>query len=701
LDKRPVTIDDLARLRQAGDPRISPDGSRIVFAVKTVRADQNRYETHLWLVATAGAGGAPPGAPRQVTFSGKGNETSPRWSPDGTRIAFLSEREDGKRTQVHVLPIDGGEAECVTDLAPGGVDGLAWAPDGGRLAFRFRPADTEWSEEAVEERKKRKASSPPRLMTRLHYREEGSGFVPAARWRVHVLDLATRATMPVTPEDRDSGPPVWAPDGTRIAVVRNTAPDPDLLPNSEEIFVFPADASADAKAAPLHVNAPLGPKESLSWSPDGAYLAYVGHDDPDEIWGVRNQHPWVARADGGAEPARDLTPGWDVQAGNAVIGDVLGGGASGPFWSADSRTVLFLATDRGTADVYSASIEPGGNVSSASPGAAPKRLTEGVHVVSAFTVDAAGESAALLVGTPGDAGDVYVFSRGRAFFRRLTRLNDDVLDALDLPSPVFFEAPSPDGQRTVPCWAIRPPSFGDGSGGPLPTVLYIHGGPHLGYGHSLFHEYQALAAAGYVVLYPNPRGSKGYGEAWTAAIRGNWGPPAQEDCLACVDYAIQQGWTDPKRVGVAGGSYGGYLTGWMIGNAPGRWAVAVAERGVYNLHSMAGTCDFVWRDHDYFQANATNDPADYLRNSPITSAGRVTTPTLIVHSEGDLRCPIEQAEQYFAALKRAGKAEVAFLRYGAESNHNLSRGGPPDLRLDRQRRIHEWFERHLKAPQQP
>jgi dipeptidyl aminopeptidase/acylaminoacyl peptidase len=215
------------------------------------------------------------------------------------------------------------------------------------------------------------------------------------------------------------------------------------------------------------------------------------------------------------------------------------------------------------------------------------------------------------------------------------------------------------------------------------------------YGHALFHEYQALASAGYTVLFPNPRGSKGYGEAWTGAIRGNWGEPAQADCLACVDYAIGQGWSDPNRLGIAGGSYGGYLTAWILGHSD-RFAAGVAERGVFNLQSMAGTCDFVWRDRDYFRADTTADPADYLRNSPLTYANDITTPLLLIHSEGDLRCPIEQAEQLFAALNMRGR-DVRFLRYGPEASHGLSRSGPPDLRLDRQRRIHAYFDRYLKS----
>ncbi|MES2464532.1 MAG: S9 family peptidase [Armatimonadota bacterium] len=680
MEKRRTTIDDLTRLRQANDPQISPDGTRIVFTIKTTDTKKNRYNTHLWSVATG-----PDGTGlKQLTF-GKGSESSPRWSPDGKTLAFISAREDKHKPQIFLLPLDGGEAERVTDLAQGALDSLAWSPDGTKIAFRFRPTDDAWTEDAGEERKKKDLSSPPHEFTRLHYREEGAGFVPQAVWRIYVMDAATRAVTAVTPEDRDSGAPCWSPDSKQIATVRNTAKDPDLLPNATEIFVYPAAGSEDTAA--VKVPAPLGPKDSLAWSPDGCYIAYQGHDCYEEVWGVTNQHIWVAPVTEEYGTARDLTAAWDVHCDNAAIGDSAGSGESGPFWSSDSKTLRFLATTNSTVDIYAVSLE-------AQQGALPKRVTEGVHAVTGFSVDASSETLALLLSTPGDAGDIYVYGRGSAFFRRLTRLNDELLDTLDLPSPTYFEVSSPEG-HTVPCWAILPPGYLEDPK-PLPTILYIHGGPHLGYVHNLFLEYQALAAAGYVVLYPNPRGSKGYGESYTGAIKGNWGDPAQADCLACVDYAVSQGWTAADRVGVAGGSYGGYLTGWIVGHASERFAAAVAERGVFNLHSMAGTCDFVWRDYGYFNANATDNPAEYLRNSPLTYADAMDTPLLIIHSEGDRRCPIEQAEQLYAALKRAEKPDVVFLRYGGESNHNLSRGGPPDMRLHRQHKIHAWFDKYLK-----
>ncbi len=680
MSKRPTTIDDLTRICTPSDPQMSPDGSRIAFVLKTMDAEKNKYFSHIWMVPTAGDGEA-----RQWTRS-QNSEGSPRWSPDGRYLAFTSGREE-KKGQIFLLPTDGGEAEKVTDLPQGGIGDIAWSPDGTRIAFTFRPTDEAWREEAVEERKKKERSSPPREITRLHYREEGTGFVGGGRWHLQVLDIASRTIRQITSGERDYGPFCWSPDGARLACVTNTADDPDLRPNAEDLFVFPAAAGLPEGTEPQKLNCPPGPKSALAWSPDGSHIAYLGHDKADEVWGVTNVHPWVVPTDDG-RPARDLAPNWDVHCGSAAMSDVAGGGESGPFWAEGSggASLLVLASEQGAVNLYRLAL--GGEV-------APQRLTEGAHAVPGFTTDARGETAALLLGTPLDAGDLYALSlQDEDFPRRLTWLNQELFDEVELSAPETFDAPTAAAEgHAVPSWALLPPDFAHHPT-PRPTLLYIHGGPHLMYAHTLFHEYQALAAAGYVVLYPNPRGSKGYGEAWTSAIRGDWGGPAHADVLACVDYAIAQGWADPDRLGVLGGSYGGYLTGWVVGHAD-RFAAAVAERGVFNLQSMAGTCDFVWRDHDYFDANTWDDPADYLRNSPLTYAGEITTPLLIIHSEGDLRCPIEQAEQLYAALKRQ-KKEVVFLRYGPEANHNLSRGGPPDLRLDRQRRITAWFDTYLK-----
>ncbi|WP_309723209.1 S9 family peptidase [Armatimonas sp.] len=448
-----------------------------------------------------------------------------------------------------------------------------------------------------------------------------------------------------------------SPGGHLNAYTQNVADDPDRKAGATAIFT--EDSLGGDHKQVEH----LGPVAGLCWSPDGKYLAFLGHDDPDEVWGTKNAHVWVVDVETGI--SRDLTPGWDVTAGDLALGEVYGRGDTGPVWESET-SLLFVASDRGEVGVYRIGL--GGGV--------PEKITpEGCSEVGVSV--AAGKIATLRM-TGKDEGAVFV--DGKRVSWNLGGFYEKLL----------FIEPKAFSVGEVPCFALIPE--GDG---PFPTILYIHGGPHLMYGRwHLFHEYQALAAAGFAVLYPNPRGSKGYGEAWTGAIRDNWGAPAMDDCMACVDYAIAQGWSDPSRLAVMGGSYGGYLTAWIVGHTD-RFACAIAERGVYNLQSFGGTTDFVQTDHSYFLSNHTDDTESFRRNSPITYAGNVKTPLLVVHSEGDLRCPVSQGDEYFRAVKRTSSAEVSYLRFGPEASHELSRGGPPDLRIERQKRFHEWLRKHL------
>jgi dipeptidyl aminopeptidase/acylaminoacyl peptidase len=296
-----------------------------------------------------------------------------------------------------------------------------------------------------------------------------------------------------------------------------------------------------------------------------------------------------------------------------------------------------------------------------------------------------------VAGDPLHPGDVYgiELTGAPAELRRLTDANGSLLAELELAAPEEVVAPSGDGE--VHGWLLRPKS-----GAPAPLVLYIHGGPHTQYGWSMLHEFQLLAARGYAVLYTNPHGSRGYGQAHVEAIRSDWGGADYRDLMAAVDHAVTLPGIDPERLGVTGGSYGGYMTNWIVGHTD-RFRCGITQRSVVNLHSMGGTCDFNFSESPYFGGNTWSEPERFLAQSPLSYAGNVRTPLLILHSEGDLRCPIEQAEQLFAALRRQGK-EVELVRYPREANHGLSRCGPPDLRRDRLERILGWLDRWLRAP---
>lgn len=655
MQPRLTTIEDLLRFAAPSYPRLSPDGRWLAYVVKTVDEKKNRYETQLWLAPTDLSF-----RPRPLTFGE--SIGSFQWMPDSQSLLFV--RAKDKKSQIWQLRLDGGEAQTLTALPAGGIGEVVLVGDILRI-FTFKPTDDEWTESASEKRKAENLSSPPRVIERLRWRGEGAGWLPKSKQQLHA-HWADDDVF-IHESEREWGNLCVSPDGEWLAYTQNVGADPDQSFGSQAIFIVSmADLRSPASEREVAGRrlGHLGPVGGLCWSPDGTHLAFLGHDSPDEVWGVKNNHLWLVEVVTGE--SRDLTPDWDVTVGDVSLGEVYGRGDNGPVWESDT-SLLFVGSDRGEVGVYRVGI--GGGV--------PERVTPAGCSELGFSY-AAGKLATLRM-SGGDAGQVYL--DGQSVSGDLTRFDE----------PVRFIEPIAFTAGDVPCFALIPE--GDG---PHPTVLYIHGGPHLMYGRwQLFHEYQALAAAGFVVLYPNPCGSKGYGEAWCGAIRDNWGEPAMADGMACVDYAIAQGWSDPQKLAVMGGSYGGYLTGWIIGQTD-RFACAIAERGVYNLQSFGGTTDFVQRDFAYFSSNHTDDTESFRRNSPLTYAGKVKTPVLIVHSEGDLRCPVSQADEYFRAVKKTNPAETLYLRYGPEANHELSRGGPPDLRIDRQRRFHDWLKKYLK-----
>ena len=385
--------------------------------------------------------------------------------------------------------------------------------------------------------------------------------------------------------------------------------------------------------------------------------------------------------------ARDLTLGLDRPVGHHTLGDTSESevGAASIIWSADGARLFFLVSDRGSCHLYSVD-RSGGEL---------LQLTQGAIDVCSFSVDRQTSQFALQVGSAAEPGDVYLLptagGNGSAPLR-LTDLNRKWKAGLTLSTPEEIWFDTYDGKK-IQGWIVKPPDFDPGQKYPL--ILQIHGGPHTQYGDAFFHEFQFLAARGYVVLYTNPRGSKGYGEEFTAAIRGSWGDPELNDLMAGVDYVIDQGYVDSERLGVTGGSYGGFMTNWAVSHTD-RFKAAVTQRSVTNMISMAGTCDVqLMGDRTYFPSEVWEDPTLYWKLSPLSYVQNINTPLLILHSEGDLRCPIEQGEQLFIALKRL-KREVEFVRYPGEASHDLSRSGPPDLRLDRLKRILQWMDKHLQ-----
>jgi dipeptidyl aminopeptidase/acylaminoacyl peptidase len=425
-----------------------------------------------------------------------------------------------------------------------------------------------------------------------------------------------------------------------------------------------------------------GYKSALSWSPDQNYLAFIGYESQEDSWFARNSQLWLLPHNG--EPPRSLNASLDRISENVTLSDVREIGCQVPKWSQDSKSIFYLLSDQGSCFLYTVDLQ--GNNSA---------IINNKMDISGFSVDASGTSFAILAATPTHPAEIFHIddkkSGNASSLYQITSLNQQIIDQIQISEPVEVLFTSAD-QTPLQGWLLKPPDFDEKNSYPL--VLYIHGGPAAQYGNTFFHEFQVLAAHGYLVLYTNPRGSLGREEAFATSIQGNWGKLDYEDLMAAVNYAEVLPYIDGTRMAVVGGSYGGFMTTWIIGNTH-RFRCAISERGISNRHSAVGSNDYPPLPDGYWSGNPWDDVEKLWQQSPLRFAAEIATPLLIIHSEGDLRCPISQAEQLFSALKKLEK-EVMFLRYPSETNHGLSRSGPPDLRVDRLQQILRWLDHHLK-----
>ena len=714
MSKRPVQPDDLLRFILVGDPQLSPDGSRILFTRKTVEG--NKTVGQLWTVDLQGA-------TRQWTSGEKGSGGG-RWSADGSRVSFTSSREGSD--QIHTMPADGGEAVVLTRFPEGSLGEPRLSPDGSRFAVAFRPAlETKESKKLREEKG---GSEPPVEIDHLLYRYDGDGYFANDRYALYLVDAETGEHTKLLDTDPHGSYDVeWATDSQSLFVIHNATARPFVEPPHKAIWRVELDG-----AATMLEGLPKGNKEAPRASPDGKWLAWAGDVDEADPWGTRNTKLYVAPVEGGSY--RDLTGETDYDLSVATLSDTKdAGGGAVLEWAADSSGLFTQIGWHGAQQLGFVPLAGGVEL-----------RTEGRHTITVGNV--VGGKVAAVWGDATTLPEVAVVEDGEV--RVLTELNKAVQEELEIVAPEEVWIDTTDGLR-VHGWVLSPPlqvaRLGKGAGGrgegvttptlpspkgeessstpstweatpadsstslssppsadpptvpPFvpqgePAVLQVHGGPHTQYGWAFFHEFQCQVAAGLTVVYTNPRGSKGYGEAWTAAIRGDWGVKDWEDVNAVTDWMRAR----TEKVAIMGGSYGGYMTNWAIGHRHD-WACAITDRCVSNLVSMAGNSDFPLNKDGYFGGVAyggLDDIAALWRQSPLAYLKGATTPTLVIHSVGDLRCNIEQGEQVFAALQMQG-VPSRFVRYPVSTSHGMSRSGPPDLRIHRLREILGWLGRYL------
>jgi dipeptidyl aminopeptidase/acylaminoacyl peptidase len=638
---------DLYRIRWSSDPNLSPDGSKVAFTVTQMDAESDDYRSAIWTVRTEAGSAAT-----RFTWS-DARDSTPRWSPDGSRLAFLSTRSGGK-AQLFVIDARGGEARELTSIAEG-VSSPVWSPDGSRIALVARVPPERTDNGSAPPSK----NPPARVITALKYRANGEGFTYDRRRHIFVVEPEANRVSQITDGDWDDIQPAWSPDSSSVAFVsaRHEGRDYD---HATDLFVVSASGGNPERLTPEggHVALP-------AWSPDGGQIAYLGYRDAEDA--PLNSRLWLIGAAGG-EP-QCLSPGFDRQ---LEISDTCP-----PVWSTDGTTIYTGAEDRGTAGVLA--IEIGS-------GSAAWRIA-GERSVSGFSLST-DSRIAFVTSDPRNPGDVHV--RDRQGERRLSDLNAGWRAETELQMPQHFEVES-DG-NVIDAWMVKPAGFEPGR--MYPALVNIHGGPFSQYGWAFLDEFQVESGAGYAVVYCNPRGSSGRDDAFARAIIGAPGEPDSADILAVADAAVDRyDFIDRARIGVLGGSYGGYLTSWIVGHT-GQFAAACSERALNNRYSKEGTSD-IWSGFTYLRTRQWQDPALYARFSPISYVCEMYTPLLILHSEEDIRCPIEQAEQLFVALKQL-RREVLFVRFPGE-NHELSRNGKPSHRVQRFEHIVKWFGDHLQA----
>ncbi|HEY7353792.1 MAG TPA: S9 family peptidase [Terriglobales bacterium] len=659
---RAITVDDVFALRDVRDPQITADGKWVAYTISTMSLKEDKSEARIWMVPAAGGDPVVMTAPKE-------SSSHPRWSADGKYLAFLSKRGEGK-TQVWLLNRMGGEAEQLTETIQD-VDDFAWSPDSKRMVLMLQDPSPEELEEAKAKEKEKPGSKPedkkeksekpktppPHVIDRYRFKSDTIGYLDRRRTHLYVLDIATKALTQVTSGDFDDEDPAWSPDGKLLAFSSNrSTPDPDRTYNSD-IWVVAAD-NTDKGAHPTQVTTNPGEDNEPSWSPDGKWIAYVTKLDP-KLFQYGTLHVAISPASGG--PAKVLTKSFDRM-------------SRRPKFSPDGQYIYFTADDDGTENLCRIPVA-GGEIT---------RPISGRVVVGEYSISQSGELAAQ-VASPERPNEVFAIS-GSGTPMRITHVNDELLAKIKLVTPEYVKFKSKDGTM-VAGYLYKPLNYVAGQ--KYPTLLHPHGGPVGAYHGDFNHYSQLLAANGYVVLEPNPRGSSGYGEAFCKAIYADWGNKDFQDDMAMVDYAIAQGIADPDKLGVGGWSYGAISTDFIIAQTT-RFKAAISGAGSSFFAALYGHDQYVL-DYDTELGQPWVNRAVWDKISFFYKVDKITTPTLFMGGEIDWNVPIVGSEEMYEAMKSLGR-ETELVVYPGEY-HGFK---TPSHIKDRLERNLAWYAHYVK-----
>jgi dipeptidyl aminopeptidase/acylaminoacyl peptidase len=650
LARTPLVPSDLYRLALPSDPRVTGDG-RVFYVVSTNDEPTDEKRTAIW-IARAG------GTPRPFT-SGR-NDRLPRPSPNDALLAFVADRGEG--TRVYTMSTSGGEAVAVGNSYDS-IAAIAWSPDSTRIVVaatsEFDPATASI---AVDER------SGARHIRALPFKSDDDGLLDGRRRHLFVITVSSGACVRLTHGDFDADAPAWSPDGAHVAFTAKI--DRPEASFSADLFVVASDGGV-----PRKLTASRGPSLAPTFSHDGTQIAFLGHEDGDDLGGFHTVQLFVVDANGG--PARSLSAGLDRPSLDYVSGDTRGtGGQQAPIWSADDAEILVHLASEGSCGI----------VAVARDGSTSRSIVGGERDVFAFATSA---TAALVFAFTSPTVPSELATIDANGVERVLTSSNPWLAERSLRAPRRFRPPAADG-TVLDLWLLQPDESRN-----APFVLQVHGGPHMAYGWTFMFEFQMLASHGIGVAYGNPRGSQTYGTAYATAILGDWGGLDASDVLALLDGACANASIDPKRIALAGGSYGGFMTTWLLGHGD-RFVAGVSMRAVNDFVSEVGATDAGWFLEKELDAPWADDAGRKLfERSPMRAAHAIEVPLLIEHSERDYRCAIDQGEQLFTLLRRLGRTNVEFVRFTGDG-HGLSRTGKPRNRMLRLRAIAQWLIRHLR-----
>jgi dipeptidyl aminopeptidase/acylaminoacyl peptidase len=667
-DKQALVPDDILRIATIDDARISPDGSMVAYAVRRSVIEENCFASAIFAIP---ADATQQHEPRKLT-SGMARDTAPRWSPDGRKLAFISDRTGVN--QLYVLDLQCGEARQVTELERG-ASYPAWSPDGSRIAVLSSTGN------GVDDELRSRSEGFIRHIRRLQYRFDETGYIDDRFNHIWIVEVESGDARRLTWGAHPVQSLAWSSDSQQIAFAANRV-DSIASGLHSQLHIISAlppeqpdldghDAAQVVPVATLSVTSPV-------WSPDGSAIAFIGQPEGARA-GANNE---VYSVDPGSGEVKILTGDFDRSPAVGSFSDVWSPRDSTPLcWRADGAGILFVASDRGKVGIYEVS----------SDGEGVNQIVGGDRSISLVSQSADGSNLAFVAGSFTNPCDLYHCEADGSGERRLTWINDEVLGGLAIQQPELLTFESHDGGFQVDAWRIRPHRFDADQEYPL--VQTIHGGPHSIFGHTFFFDMQLWASQGWNVLFVNPRGSQGYGEAFATAAIGDWGGGDWIEQEMALDLAIELGGVDTGRLGVTGLSYGGFMTNWIVGHS-NRYCVGVTENSISNLVSFFTVSDIgsYWLERE-MEREFWSNLDWYMERSPIAYVPNMTTPLLFLQAETDWRCPVEEGEQLYTALMSRG-VPCEMVRFPGESHVQLSIG-KPETRLVRRQVTLDWFRQYL------